>query len=119
MEDFVRKTLEVGDIKSLPLATSKELDLVADKEGRIYIKIKNTFKEMLFDDYSDVINQLLTIVGDLEDYDETVALEIETIKTKLLEIDENKTDIETIQNQLPDIINSLSNIAGAAHRFRS
>lgn len=110
MEDFVRKTLEVGDIKSLPLATSKELDLVADKEGRIYIKIKNTFKEMLFDDYSDVINQLLTIVGDLEDYDETVALELETIKTKLLEIDVNKADITTLQNQLPDIVSRLSTI---------
>lgn len=113
MEDFVRKTLEVGDIKSLPLATSKELDLVADKEGRIYIKIKNVFKEMLFDDYSDVINQLLTIVGDLEDYDETVALELETIKKKLLEIDVNKTGIETIQNQLPDIVSRLSSIEGA------
>lgn len=110
MEDFVRKTLEVGDIKSLPLATSKELDLVADKEGRIFIKIKNTFKEMLFDDYSDVINQLLTIVGDLEDYDETVALELETIKTKLLEIDVNKTDITTLQNQLPNIISRLNAI---------
>lgn len=113
MEDFVRKTLEVGDIKSLPLATSKELDLVADKEGRIYIKIKGVYKEMLFDDYSEVITQLLTIVGDLEDYDETVALELETIKTKLLEIDVNRTDITTLQNQLPDIINRLSNIEGA------
>lgn len=112
MEDFVRKTLEVRDIKSLPLNTSKELDMVADKEGRIYIKIKDVYKEMLFDDYSDVINQLLTIVGDLEDYDETVALELETIKTKLLEIDVNKTDITTLQNQLPDIINRLSNIEG-------
>lgn len=113
MEDFVRKTLEVGDIKSLPLATSKELDLVADKEGRIFIKIKNTFKEILFDDYTEVIDRMLTMIENLVDYDETVALEIETIKTKLLEIDENKTDIETIQNQLPDIINSLSNIEGA------
>lgn len=110
MEDFVRKTLEVGDIKSLPLATSKELDLVADKEGRIYIKIKGVYKEMLFDDYSEVINQLLTIVGDLEDYDENVALELEEIKTKLLEIDVNKADITTLQNQLPDIISRLSTI---------
>lgn len=112
MEDFVRKTLEVRDIKSLPLNTSKELDMVADKEGRIYIKIKDVYKEMLFDDYSDVINQLLTIVGDLEDYDETVALELEAIKTKLLEIDVNKTDIETIQNKLTNIINRLSSIEG-------
>lgn len=113
MEDFVRKTLEVRDVKSLPLNTSKELDMVADREGRIYIKIKNVYKEMLFDDYSDVINHLLTIVGDLEDYDETVALELETIKKKLLEIDVNKSNIETIQNQLPAIVNRLSNIEGA------
>lgn len=112
MEDFVRKTLEVRDVKSLPLNTSKELDMVADREGRIYIKIKNVYKEMLFDDYSDVINHLLTIVGDLEDYDETVALELETIKKKLLEIDVNKSNIETIQNQLPAIVNRLSNIEG-------
>lgn len=112
MEDFVRKTLEVRDIKSLPLATSKELDLVADKEGRIYIKIKNVFKEMLFDDYSEVINQLLTIVDNLKAYDETVASELEAIKTKLLEIDVNKTDIATLQNQLPNIVNRLSTIEG-------
>lgn len=113
MEDFVRKTLEVRDIKSLPLNTSKELDMVADKEGRIYIKIKDVYKEMLFDDYTEVINQLLTIVGDLEDYDESVTLELETIKTKILEIDVNKADITTLQNQLPTIINRLSTIEGA------
>lgn len=113
MEDFVRKTLEVGDINSLPLATSKELDLVADKEGRIFIKIKNTFKEMLFDDYTEVIDRMLTMIENLVDYDETVAEELESIQTKLLEIDVNKADITTIQNQLPNIINRLSNIEGA------
>lgn len=113
MEDFVRKTLEVGDIKSLPLATSKELDLVADKEGRIYIKIKGVYKEMLFDDYTEVINRMITMIEDLVDFDEIVDLELETIKKKLLEIDVNKSSIETIQNQLPAIVNRLSNIEGA------
>lgn len=113
MEDFVRKTLEVRDIKSLPLNTSKELDMVSDKEGRIYIKIKDVYKEMLFDDYTDVITQLLTIVGDLEDADEATQIEINAIKTKLLEIDVNKADIEELQNQLPNIISRLSTIEGA------
>lgn len=113
MEDFVRKTLEVRDVKSLPLNTSKELDMVADREGRIYIKIKNVYKEMLFDDYTEVIDRMLTMIENLVDYDETVALELETIKTKLLEIDVNKEDIVTLQNQLPDIINRISSIEGA------
>lgn len=112
MEDFVRKTLEVRDIKSLPLNTSKELDMVADKEGRIYIKIKDVYKEMLFDDYTEVIDRMLTMIENLIDYDENVALELEAIKTKLLEIDVNKADITTLQNQLPDIINRLSTIEG-------
>lgn len=113
MEDFVRKTLEVGDINSLPLATSKELDMVADKEGRIYIKIKNVYKEMLFDDYTDVIKELLSRVSSLETTDKETKLELEEIQTKLLEIDVNKSNIETIQNQLPDIINRLSTIEGS------
>lgn len=112
MEDFVRKTLEVRDIKSLPLNTSKELDMVADKEGRIYIKIKDVYKEMLFDDYTEVIDRMLTMIENLIDYDENVALELEAIKTKLLEIDVNKADITILQNQLPDIINRLSTIEG-------
>lgn len=113
MEDFVRKTLEVRDVKSLPLNTSKELDMVADREGRIYIKIKNVYKEMLFDDYTDVIKELLSRVSSLETSDKETELEIKAIQTKLLEIDVNKSNIETIQNQLPDIINRISSIEGA------
>lgn len=113
MEDFVRKTLEVRDVKSLPLNTSKELDMVADREGRIYIKIKGVYKEMLFDDYTEIINRMITMIEDLVDFDEIVDLELETIKKKLLEIDVNKSNIETIQNQLPVIVNRLSNIEGA------
>lgn len=113
MEDFVRKTLEVRDVKSLPLNTSKELDMVADREGRIYIKIKNVYKEMLFDDYTDVIKELLSRVSSLETSDKENELEIKAIKTKLLEIDVNKSNIETIQNQLPDIISRISSIEGA------
>lgn len=113
MEDFVRKTLEVRDVESLPLNTSKELDMVADREGRIYIKIKNVYKEMLFDDYTDVIKELLSRVSSLETSDKENELEIKAIKTKLLEIDVNKSNIETIQNQLPDIISRISSIEGA------
>lgn len=113
MEDFVRKTLEVRDVKSLPLNTSKELDMVADREGRIYIKIKNVYKEMLFDDYTDVIKELLSRVSSLEISDKENELEIKAIQTKLLEIDVNKSNIETIQNQLPDIINRISSIEGS------
>lgn len=110
MEDFVRKTLEVGDINSLPLATSKELDLVADKEGRIFIKIKNTFKEMLFDDYKQVIAQILDDIIELRDYDQFLAKEIKAIQDKLPQIQENKTAIEGLVNDVASLASRLSTL---------
>lgn len=110
MEDFVRKTLEVGDINSLPLATSKELDLVADKEGRIFIKIKNTFKEMLFDDYKQVIAQILDDIIELRDYDQFLAKEIKEIQDKLPQIQENKTAIEGLVNDVASLTSRLSTL---------
>ncbi len=110
MEDFVRKTLEVGDINSLPLATSKELDLVADKEGRIFIKIKNTFKEMLFDDYKQVIAQILDDIIELRDYDQFLTKEIKAIQDKLPQIQENKTAIEGLVNDVASLASRLSTL---------
>lgn len=112
MEDFVRKSLGVRDIKSLPLNTSKELDLVADVEGRIYIKIQNVYKELLFDDYTEVIKELLSRVSEVEVSDKVTKIEIEAIKTKLLEIDKNANDIATLQAELPLIIQRMTNIEG-------
>lgn len=110
MEDFVRKTLEVGDINSLPLATSKELDMVADKEGRIFIKIKNTFKEMLFDDYKQVIAQILDDLIELRDYDQSLTTEIKAIQAKLPQIQENKTVIEGLVNDVASLATRLSTL---------
>lgn len=110
MEDFVRKTLEVGDINSLPLATSKELDLVADKEGRIFIKIKNTFKEILFDDYKQVIAQILGDLIEIRDYDQFLVNEIKAIQSKLPQIQENKTSIEGLVNDVASLSNRLSTL---------
>jgi predicted nucleic acid-binding Zn-ribbon protein len=113
MEDFVRKTLEVRDIESLPLNTSKELDMVADRAGRIFIKIKNVYKELLFDNYEEIINELLTRVELLETEDDVIKQQIQELVDYCTQLNDTKANKEEMTVALNDLINRVSNIEGS------
>lgn len=117
MEDFVRKTLEVRDIESLPLNTSKELDMVADREGRIFIKIKNVYKELLFDNYEEIINGLLDVVDLLEVEDDLIKQQIQELADYCVQLNDTKANKEEMTVALNDLINRVSNLEGTYTGF--
>lgn len=96
MEDFVRKTRGVRDITSLPLDTSHELDIVSDVKGKIYIKILNRYKELLFDNGTDqwVIDMLNNLEVDVEQLKEDI-LDIEQVLSELPMIEDKLATVET------------------------
>lgn len=115
MEDFVRKTKGVRDINSLPLNVSHELDIVSDVKGKIYIKILNRYKELLFDNGTEqwVIDMLNNLEIDVEQLKENIldveqalselpmiADKLETVETKLAQINTLFTQMQTDVNGL-------------------
>ena len=101
MEDFVRKTRGVRDITSLPLDTSHELDIVSDVKGKIYIKILNRYKELLFDNGTEqwVIDMLNNLEVDVEQLKEDI-LDVEQALTELPMIEDNLETVETTLAQI-------------------
>ncbi|QAX97319.1 hypothetical protein Zip_08 [Enterococcus phage vB_EfaP_Zip] len=101
MEDFVRKTKGVRDITSLPLDTSHELDIVSDVKGKIYIKILNRYKELLFDNGTEqwVIDMLNNLEVDVEQLKEDI-LDVEQTLTELPMIEDNLETVETTLAQI-------------------
>ena len=101
MEDFVRKTRGVRDITSLPLDTSHELDIVSDVKGKIYIKILNRYKELLFDNGTDqwVIDMLNNLEVDVEQLKEDI-LDVEQALTELPMIEDKLSTVETKLDQI-------------------
>lgn len=115
MEDFVRKTKGVRDINSLPLSANHELDMVADVKGKIYIKILNRYKELLFDNGTEqwVIDMLNNLEVDVEQLKEDI-LDIEQslsglpmIEDKLNEVETKLTQINALFTQLQTDVNGL------------
>ena len=101
MEDFVRKTKGVRDITSLPLDTSHELDIVSDVKGKIYIKILNRYKELLFDNGTEqwVIDMLNNLEVDLEQLKEDI-LDVEQALSELPIIEDKLATVETTLAQI-------------------
>lgn len=101
MEDFVRKTKGVRDITSLPLDTSNELDIVSDVKGKIYIKILNRYKELLFDNGTEqwVIDMLNNLEVDLEQLKEDI-LDAEQALSELPIIEDKLATVETTLAQI-------------------
>lgn len=115
MEDFVRKTKGVRDINSLPLNVNHELDIVSDVKGKIYIKILNRYKELLFDNGTEqwVIDKLNDLEVDVEQLKEDI-LDIEQVLSELpmiadkLETVETKlTQVNTLFTQMQIDVNGL------------
>lgn len=115
MEDFVRKTKGVRDINSLPLNVNHELDLVSDVKGKIYIKILNRYKELLFDNGTEpwVVEMLNNLEVDVEQLKEDI-LDLEQALSELpmisdkLEIVETKlSQINTLFTQMQTDVNGL------------
>ena len=115
MEDFVRKTKGVRDINSLPLNVSHELDIVSDVKGKIYIKILNRYKELLFDNGTEqwVIDMLNNLEIDVEHLKENIldveqALsELPMIADKLETVETKLTQINTLFTQMQTDVNGL------------
>lgn len=115
MEDFVRKTKGVRDIKSLPLDTSHELDIVSDVKGKIYIKILNRYKELLFDNgtepwVTEMLNNLEVDVEQLKedilDLEQSLS-EIPIIEDKLETVETKLAQINTLFTQMQTVVNGL------------
>lgn len=115
MEDFVRKTKGVRDINSLPLSANHELDMVADVKGKIYIKILNRYKELLFDNGTEqwVIDRLNNLEVDVEqlkedilDMEQTLS-EIPMITDKLEVVETKLSQINTLFTQMQTDVNGL------------
>lgn len=101
MEDFVRKTRGVRDINSLPLDTNHELDIVSDVKGKIYIKILNRYKELLFDNGTeqwviDMLNNLEVDVGQL--------------KEDILDVEQSLSELPMITDKLEAVETKLAQI---------
>lgn len=101
MEDFVRKTRGVRDITSLPLDTSHELDIVSDVKGKIYIKILNRYKELLFDNGTD--QWVIDMLNNLE-------VDVKQLKEDILDVEQALTEIPIIEDKLATVETKLAQI---------
>ena len=101
MEDFVRKTKGVRDIKSLPLDTSHELDIVSDVKGKIYIKILNRYKELLFDNGTE--QWVIDMLNNLE-------VDVEQLKEDILDVEQTLTELPMIEDKLETVEAKLAQI---------
>lgn len=108
MEDFVRKTKGVRDINTLPLNVTHELDMVADVKGKIYIKILNRYKELLFDNGTEqwVIDMLNNLEVDVEQLKEDI-LDVEQALSELPMISDK---LETVETRLAQINNLFTQL---------
>lgn len=101
MEDFVRKTNGVRDIKSLPLDTSHELDIVSDVKGKIYIKILNRYKELLFDNGTEPwVTEMLN----------KLEVDVEQLKEDVLDLEQALTELPIIEDKLEAVETKLAQI---------
>lgn len=101
MEDFVRKTRGVRDINSLPLSTNHELDMVADVKGKIYIKILNRYKELLFDNGTE--QWVIDMLNNLE-------VDVEQLKEDILDIEQTLSELPMIEDKLKAVESKLDQI---------
>lgn len=101
MEDFVRKTKGVRDIKSLPLDTSHELDIVSDVKGKIYIKILNRYKELLFDNGTEP--WVTEMLNNLE-------VDVEQLKEDVLDLEQALTELPIIEDKIEKVETKLAQI---------
>lgn len=101
MEDFVRKTKGVRDITSLPLDTSHELDIVSDVKGKIYIKILNRYKELLFDNGTE--QWVIDMLNNLE-------VDVEQLKEDILDLEQTLSEIPIIEDKLETVETKLAQI---------
>lgn len=101
MEDFVRKTKGVRDINSLPLDISHELDIVSDVKGKIYIKILNHYKELLFDNGTE--QWVIDMLNNLE-------VDVEQLKEDILDVEQTLTELSMIEDKLEDVETKLAQI---------
>lgn len=101
MEDFVRKTRGVRDITSLPLDTSHELDIVSDVKGKIYIKILNRYKELLFDNGTE--QWVIDMLNNLE-------VDVEQLKEDILDIEQALSELPMIEDKLAAVETKLAQI---------
>lgn len=101
MEDFVRKTRGVRDITSLPLDTSHELDIVSDVKGKIYIKILNRYKELLFDNGTE--QWVIDMLNNLE-------VDVEQLKEDILDLEHALAELPMIEDKLETIETKLAQI---------
>lgn len=101
MEDFVRKTKGVRDITSLPLDTSHELDIVSDVKGKIYIKILNRYKELLFDNGTE--QWVIDMLNNLE-------VDVEQLKEDILDVEQALTELPIIEDKLATVETTLAQI---------
>lgn len=101
MEDFVRKTRGVRDITSLPLDTSHELDIVSDVKGKIYIKILNRYKELLFDNGTE--QWVIDMLNNLE-------VDVEQLKDNILDVEQALTELPIIEDKLETVETKLAQI---------
>lgn len=101
MEDFVRKTRGVRDINSLPLSSNHELDMVADVKGKIYIKILNRYKELLFDNGTE--QWVIDMLNKLE-------VDVEQLKEDILDIEQTLSELPMIEDKLKAVESKLDQI---------
>ena len=101
MEDFVRKTRGVRDITSLPLDTSHELDIVSDVKGKIYIKILNRYKELLFDNGTE--QWVIDMLNNLE-------VDVEQLKEDILDVEQALSELPMIEDKLATVETTLAQI---------
>ena len=101
MEDFVRKTKGVRDITSLPLDTNHELDIVSDVKGKIYIKILNRYKELLFDNGTE--QWVIDMLNNLE-------VDVEQLKEDILDLEQALSELPIIEDKLVTVETTLAQI---------
>lgn len=101
MEDFVRKTRGVRDITSLPLDTSHELDIVSDVKGKIYIKILNRYRELLFDNGTE--QWVVDMLNNLE-------VDVEQLKEDILDVEQALSELPIIEDKLESVETKLAQI---------
>lgn len=101
MEDFVRKTKGVRDINSLPLNVNHELDIVSDVKGKIYIKILNRYKELLFDNGTE--QWVIDMLNNLE-------VDVEQLKEDILDVEQALSELPMIEDKLNDVETKLAQI---------